>query len=173
MPYYWQNAMLLNAEHFRDTMHGAYMAECRISFAKMSHSAQLQRAGARGLPSHSVPFRSSGSACFPVLCRQSKSWQVLARSSNGFRSYRTSALCACLCQRCDISPLTDEAVSSAVARRLPLFWPQVVACNSRSSSKPPLSRRCPARLECNSWWHVLSTSLCVCTVVSHAPRVVA
>ena len=34
MPYYWQNAMFLNADHFRDILRGDYMADCHIAFAK-------------------------------------------------------------------------------------------------------------------------------------------
>ena len=143
MPYYWQNAMLLNAEHFRDTMHGAYMAECRISFAKTSHPTQSQRASAIGLSFHSVPIRSCGPPCCPVFCRQSKPSQMRPKTWNWqFKPYSPCALCACLCQRCDISPLTDEAVSSAVARRLPVFWPQVIwFCNAAKILRPPWCHR--------------------------------
>ena len=55
MPYYWQNAMLLNADHFRDILHGDYMADCRMAFATQRQLSKLCiRSGERSMASLSI-----------------------------------------------------------------------------------------------------------------------
>ena len=122
MPYYWQNAMLLNAEHFRDILHGSYMADCRIAFSKERH---LPRLDARCLPFHPVLLQSRGLFGSPVVVLSrlkptqlsAATWHQLLAPCHMCRRLSITSVGI---ERCDVSQLMDVAVAAiAVATRLP------------------------------------------------------